>query len=105
MKAPMRINGEFVVKPEARECDSAVLLDVAAVARLLGVSKRSVLRRVDEGELPRPILIGRLARWRRSDIVAWLEHKFQEANPTALIAPQSQTSRILGARGGSLNNG
>lgn len=38
------------------------------VASLLGINARSVWRRVAEGDLPKPVKVGRLARWFASDI-------------------------------------
>lgn len=49
-----------------------ILLDVRAVARLLACSPRHVHRLTDAGRLPRPIALGRLIRWRRADLDAFL---------------------------------
>jgi excisionase family DNA binding protein len=49
-----------------------ILLDVRAVAALLGCSPRHVYRLSDAGRMPPPVRIGALVRWRRSDIDAWL---------------------------------
>jgi len=57
------------------------LLDVHDVAAMLGLSDRSVWRRVKDGNLPQPIYIGRLAKWRVIDINSYLDRKFQESNP------------------------
>lgn len=51
--------------------DSPVL-DVRAVALLLGCSARHVFRLSGEGKMPPPVRIGRLIRWRRSDLDAWI---------------------------------
>ncbi len=56
------------------------LIDIDEVAEMLAVSARTVRRRVDDGELPRPIYVGRLAKWRVADIEEYIERKFQEAN-------------------------
>ncbi len=48
------------------------LLDIAAVARYLGVSERTVYNRVRAGALP-AIRLGRLWRVRASDLERWLE--------------------------------
>jgi excisionase family DNA binding protein len=47
------------------------LLDIAAVARYLGVSERTVYNRVRAGDLP-AVKIGRLWRVRRSELETWL---------------------------------
>lgn len=44
----------------------AALLDVQAVADLLGCSGRHVYRLADRGAMPRPVKLGSLIRWRRS---------------------------------------
>ena len=46
--------------------------DVDAIAELLGCSSRHVRRLADSGAMPRPIHIGRLVRWRKADVDAWL---------------------------------
>ena len=60
---------ELAVPPPA-------LLTREDVASLLGIAPRTVQRMVASGDFPRPIPItsGR-ARWRRSDIDAWLEQR------------------------------
>jgi predicted DNA-binding transcriptional regulator AlpA len=44
----------------------AALLDVQAVADLLGCSARHVYRLADRWAMPRPVKLGSLIRWRRS---------------------------------------
>jgi excisionase family DNA binding protein len=48
------------------------LLDVNAVAALLGASSRTVRRLADWGRMPRPISLGRMVRWQRSVIEEWI---------------------------------
>lgn len=50
----------------------ARLLTVKEVSYMLGVSTRTVWRRVSAGEMPEPIQVGRLAKWRRSEVERWL---------------------------------
>ena len=53
---------------------AAELLDVKAVATLLGgCSTRHVYRLADAGQMPKPIKLGSLVRWRRRELLAWLE--------------------------------
>jgi prophage regulatory protein len=49
-----------------------LLLDAAAVAKRLGVSKATVWRLRDSGRLPQPIKVGSLTRWRTADVEAWV---------------------------------
>jgi excisionase family DNA binding protein len=51
---------------------SAVLLDVNAVAEMLTCSPRHVYRLSDCGEMPRPVKVGRLVRWRRKELEDWI---------------------------------
>ena len=56
---------------ESQRC-VADLLNVGAVAEMLDCSTRHVLRLADAAKMPRPIKLGSLARWRRSDIEKWV---------------------------------
>lgn len=43
-------------------------------ARLVGVAPNTILRWSEEGRLPEPIrLTSQCYRWRRDDVVAWIE--------------------------------
>lgn len=65
---------ERTVGPEPRPSVCAELLDVKAVAALLGgCSIRHVYRLADAGRMPRPIKLGTLVRWRRSELISWLD--------------------------------
>ena len=59
-----------------------LLLNVQQVAGLTGMSIRTCWRLVSIGELPKPVRVPgvRAARWRRSELVAWVE-ALQEAQP------------------------
>ena len=48
------------------------LLTAKDLAELLGVSLRSVWRRISDGTVPKPVRIGRLVRWHRQTIEQWL---------------------------------
>lgn len=54
------------------DAPAAALLDVRAVAALLDCSPRHVYRMADAGQLPAPVRLGALVRWRRQDLDAWL---------------------------------
>ncbi len=56
----------------APDRDLAALLDVRAVAQLLGCSGRHVYRMSDAGQMPRPLKLGALVRWRRQEIEEWV---------------------------------
>lgn len=58
---------------ESRAGLAAELLDVKAVAELLGgCSVRHCYRLADAGRMPRPIKLGALIRWRRAEVLAWI---------------------------------
>lgn len=44
-----------------------------AAAKMLGCSKSTFWRRVGDGTIPRPVKIGGMSRWPRSEIVAVIE--------------------------------
>jgi excisionase family DNA binding protein len=48
------------------------LLAAPAVAEIVAMSLGTIRRRVDERSFPAPVRIGRLVRWRKSDIDAFL---------------------------------
>jgi predicted DNA-binding transcriptional regulator AlpA len=52
--------------------DPAALLDVRAVARLLGCSTRHVHRLAERDHLPPPVRLGRLLRWRPDALADWI---------------------------------
>jgi excisionase family DNA binding protein len=51
---------------------SAKLLDVQAVAEMLGCSQRHVYRLSDAGRMPSPVRLGSLVRWSASSIREWI---------------------------------
>jgi excisionase family DNA binding protein len=62
------------VGPEPRPGITAELLDVRSVAVLLGgCSTRHIYRLTDAGRMPRPIRLGALVRWRRAEVMSWID--------------------------------
>ena len=60
--------------PESRPIVNAELLDVRAVAALLGgCSTRHVYRLADAGRMPKSVQLGSLRRWRRAELQAWVD--------------------------------
>ena len=49
------------------------LLDVAHVARLTGLSPRTIWKMLEDGRTPKPVRIGRAVRFRASDIDFWIK--------------------------------
>lgn len=58
-------------QPESASADIR-LLSAEDLAREIGCSVRSVRRLDQEGRLPRPVHVGRMVRWRRAEVFAWL---------------------------------
>jgi excisionase family DNA binding protein len=58
----------------AKSFESAPLMMTAEeLADTLCISLRQVWRLKAKGDLPKPVTIGRNVRWRRSDILQWIE--------------------------------
>jgi excisionase family DNA binding protein len=51
----------------------AKLLDVQAVAEMLGCSQRHVYRLSDAGRMPAPVKLGALVRWNRAVVESWID--------------------------------
>jgi excisionase family DNA binding protein len=49
-----------------------VMLDVKAVAAMLGCSPRHIYRLSDAGKMPAPVKLGALVRWRRDEVETWI---------------------------------
>ena len=48
-------------------------VDARGVAKLLGASERHIRTLDAEGKLPAPIQLGRLKKWNRDELRAWME--------------------------------
>ena len=59
------------------------LLTVRDVAAALRLSQRQVWKLSASGRLPKPLKIGRSARWRRADIEAYVERGCRMPEPAA----------------------
>jgi len=53
--------------------EAGLLLTSDGLARLLNISKRTLMRLRSVGKLPRPIQLGRLVRWRTTEVHEWVE--------------------------------
>lgn len=60
------------MKTAIPDAKSPALLDVRAVANLIGCSTRNVFRLSDSGKMPPPLKIGALVRWRMEEIQSWI---------------------------------
>ena len=69
------------------------LIDVRAVAELLGCSDRHVFRLAKIGRIPRSTKLGALVRWRRTEIERWIADGCPAVDRTAKSQPQRSTAR------------
>ena len=56
-----------------RTPETPTLLDVRAVAVMLGCSPRHIYRMSDAGKMPAPVHIGTLVRWSKKSILEWCD--------------------------------
>ncbi len=57
---------------ESTPTPDPLLVDVHAVAQMLGCGWRLVYRLVDSGAMPNKLKVGRLSRWNRAEIENWI---------------------------------
>jgi predicted DNA-binding transcriptional regulator AlpA len=74
------------------------LLDVAELAKHLGVNRRSIARMVSEGRLPPPVRYGGLPRWRWGILRDWARamealEQLQNRGHTGTTPTQSGTPK------------
>ena len=50
-----------------------MLINIKKVALMLGVDQRTIYRRVKAGDMPAPVKIGHLTRWRLAELQSWCE--------------------------------
>lgn len=79
---------------------STDLLKIQQVAAGLGCCPRMVQLLVARGELPAPLRLGRLVRWREEDITTWLEAKALAAQDGQGTTAQRATGRPRSSRRG-----
>lgn len=56
------------------------MITVKELAAQLGCSERTIMRRIDAGELPEPVRFGKLLRWPEKSLQAWINKRFKEQN-------------------------
>lgn len=54
-----------------------LLIGVEELARMIGVSERTLWRLVSSGRVPAPVRIGRSTRWRLAEIREWIDRGCQ----------------------------
>ncbi len=59
-----------------------LLVSIAEVAQMLRASIRTIERMLATGEIPEPVRLRGSRRWRREDIVAWVDAGCPSRNAT-----------------------
>ena len=68
----MSVTNETPTAPATVDSAPSAMLDVQAVANLLGCSARHIYRMADMGRMPRPVKLGALVRWSRTTLEQWI---------------------------------
>lgn len=55
--------------------ESSPLMTADEVAAYLNISKRTIKRMRNDGEFVEPMMFGASARWRRSELISWLNSR------------------------------
>lgn len=58
--------------------ETAILLNDRDAAALLGLSRPTFWRRVNDGTFPQPVRFGRNTRWRRDELISAVERATAE---------------------------
>ncbi len=74
-------NGESMNSMKEREDDKPLLISVVQVAKLVGVSTRTIWRLVSEGKFLAPIRIGGRTLWIREEVIRWVSQRCPPPNP------------------------
>jgi len=53
--------------------EQRLLISADALSHILGISTRTIWRRLSAGELISPVRMGKIVRWRLEEVKAWIE--------------------------------
>jgi len=79
------------------ESPQALLWDCPRIAQALDTSTRTIWRMKDAGKLPSHVGVGRLVKWRRTDIEEWVEAGCPDCRATGWT-PASDVARPVAPR-------
>jgi predicted DNA-binding transcriptional regulator AlpA len=65
----------MIAEPNAEPLELPALMSVERVAAFCDVSESHVWRQSDAGRMPKPIKVGRLKKWIRSELESWLDNR------------------------------
>jgi excisionase family DNA binding protein len=75
----MSVAAAGIARHELKSAVQPALYTVDDVANLLQCSARNVWKMNDRGALPGEVRVGKLVRWRVSDINAWIQRGCKES--------------------------
>jgi len=79
--------------------DDRLLLSARDLRKALGVTPSTLYRWMKEGAFPEQIHVGSLARWRRSDVDAWIRTRAEDrARQNAATIRPEVTKKVRGGR-------
>lgn len=70
------------------------LIRYSEACKIIGCSKSSFWRRVADGTFPRPVKIGGLSRWLKSDIVDAIEQASERRKDAPVQAKGTKTQMV-----------
>ena len=71
--------------------DDSRLMDVGEAADMLGLTVAGLRQRISRGgAAPRPILLGRSQRWRKADVLSWIEQLAAESGANYSSRPVAE---------------
>lgn len=91
---PAMLTGGVKVRTKKVDQTEPLLIADTEAARLAGLGRSTWHRLRAAGKVPPPVKLGRSCRWRRAEIVAWIEAGCPDAKIWA--AMQGRRNRIVG---------
>ncbi|MDY4315666.1 AlpA family phage regulatory protein [Pectobacterium actinidiae] len=54
-------------------------VDMTFITSFTGMTDKWFYKLIQDGKFPAPIKLGRMSRWKESEIVAWLEERIKDS--------------------------
>ena len=64
-----------IIASENPNGDQRLLISADTLSHLLGISTRTIWRRLNCGDIPKPVRLGKSVRWRLSEIKSWIDRR------------------------------
>ena len=68
------------------------LIRLPQVKTMVGLGTTAVYDKINKGEFPRPIKLGRSSRWVESEVQAWIFQQIQTSRETVNSLPHTQAA-------------